>query len=66
MKSRLKNPNYKEERHKGCDLPLISSRVQLRTRGENSLTIKIRNKIMSALKWLITSFKYPPQNMIKP
>ena len=42
LKSRLKNPNYEEERHKGCDLPLISSRVQLRTRGENSLTMKIQ------------------------
>ena len=28
----LKNPDYKEERHKGCDLPLISSKVQSRTR----------------------------------
>jgi hypothetical protein len=30
------NLDYKEERHKGCDLPLISSKVQSRTRGENS------------------------------
>ena len=26
----------REERHKGYELPLISSKVQLRTRGENS------------------------------
>ena len=32
----LKNPDYKEERHKGCDLPSISSKVQSRIRGVNS------------------------------
>jgi hypothetical protein len=32
----LKNSDYKEEHHKGCDLPLISSKVQSRTRGVNS------------------------------
>ena len=36
MKNLSQEPDYKEERHKGCDLPLISSKVQSRTRGENS------------------------------
>ena len=36
LKNLSQGPDYKEERHKGCELPLISSKVQSRTRGENS------------------------------
>jgi hypothetical protein len=34
-----------DERHKGCDLPLISSKVQLTTRGVN--TTHNKNSILS-------------------
>ena len=48
LRTRFKNPNYKEEHHKGCGLPLISSKVQSRTRGVNSTHNE--NLILSAFK----------------
>ena len=38
----LKNPDYKEERHKGCDLPLISSKFNQEQKEKTQLTMKIQ------------------------
>ena len=55
----LKNSNYKEERYKGCDLPLISS-IKNKRRKLNS---QWKFNILSAFKW---GYKeYLNQNLIK-
>jgi hypothetical protein len=48
LRTHFKNLDYKKERHKSCDLPLISSKVQSRTRGVNSTHNE--NSILSPFK----------------
>ena len=42
IKTCLKNLDYKEERHKGCDLPLISSKFNQEQEEKTQLTMKIQ------------------------
>ena len=67
LKNPSQDPDYKEERHKGCDLPLISSKVQLRTRGVklNSQWINSSNFINFINSWKWGYKEYLNQNLIK-
>ncbi len=42
LKNLSQNPDYKEERHKGCDLPLISLKFNKKQEEKTQLRMKIQ------------------------